>query len=512
MLSDRKGGRVPPSKRKALFHIVGTVVVAWWLVLMGIWIHRDIDESPHASEIKGERAVLDHLQRGWFEIYLEGRKVGYAMNQISPLENAFLIQEEIVLNLTLMGQPSGMRSLTRAVVDPDFSLQNFLFTVTSGVVTFQVSGQVDGHVLHVQTGEGGDEEQFTLQLGGPVMIGAGLSHYFRGRRLAPGQSFSFSLFDPSAMSRRQVKIRVAEKTQVKVNGIFYPAYRLDMRMFDQDLSFWVDEQGALLQEEGFMGLRLVKSSGAEATKGMGEGEGVDFYELAAISVEPKLSKPRSIRQLTVRLKGIPPSALDQAAVNQGRQRLSGDVLEIVQEKTPLEAGYRLPYTAVSERMSPYLEPELTIQSEHPLILEKAREIAAGEKDPVQAGRRLMQWVHFNVKKRPVASVPSALEVLKHRVGDCNEHAALLTALLRALRIPARVCAGLVYTKGRFYYHAWVEAYVGTWISLDPTQNQMPVDATHIKLTQGPMEKQVDLIALMGNLQLDVMDYAHDSPP
>jgi len=177
----------------------------------------------------------------------------------------------------------------------------------------------------------------------------------------------------------------------------------------------------------------------------------------------------------------------------------------------VQAAYPLPHGDASGGMKPYLEPEMTVQSDHPAIVEKARKVSGGLEDPVQVIRRLMAWVYTHVEKRPLVSVPDALTVLEKQVGDCNEHAVLLTALLRAADIPARVCVGVVYTAGRFYYHAWVEAHVGTWVALDPTMNQMPADATHIKLARGDMDKQVDLIALMGQLEIDVLDYAYDSP-
>ena len=77
-------------------------------------------------------------------------------------------------------------------------------------------------------------------------------------------------------------------------------------------------------------------------------------------------------------------------------------------------------------------------------------------------------------------------------------------------IPARECVGLVYTNHAFFYHAWTEAYCGKWISMDATLNQMPADATHVKLVHGGLDKQAELMALMGKLQLDILDYAYDS--
>ena len=103
-------------------------------------------------------------------------------------------------------------------------------------------------------------------------------------------------------------------------------------------------------------------------------------------------------------------------------------------------------------MKPYLRPEFNIQSDDKEMVEKAREIVGDQKDPAAAAKKLMEWVYNNVEKKPVINVPSAVEVLKTKVGDCNEHAVLLTALLRASKIPARECVGLVYANGRFFYH------------------------------------------------------------
>jgi transglutaminase-like putative cysteine protease len=99
-------------------------------------------------------------------------------------------------------------------------------------------------------------------------------------------------------------------------------------------------------------------------------------------------------------------------------------------------------------------------------------------------------------------------VLETKSGDCNEHATLLTALLRAAGIPARISVGLVYMREGFFYHAWVEAYTGEWITLDPTLNQMPADVTHISFLRGNIDKQVEIMALIGKIELEVMDFEY----
>ena len=118
--------------------------------------------------------------------------------------------------------------------------------------------------------------------------------------------------------------------------------------------------------------------------------------------------------------------------------------------------------------------------------------------------RLFDRVPAPFQARRVCSI-----VLRTGIGDCNEHATLLTALLRASGIPAKIVVGLVYTRGKFFYHAWTEAYLDRWVSMDATLNQMPVDVTHIKLFEGNLDKQVEIAGLIGTLTLEVLDFRND---
>jgi transglutaminase-like putative cysteine protease len=113
------------------------------------------------------------------------------------------------------------------------------------------------------------------------------------------------------------------------------------------------------------------------------------------------------------------------------------------------------------------------------------------------------WVNEKIQKRPVLSVPNALETLQHKVGDCNEHAVLLAALARASGIPAQVEAGLVYQRGRFYYHAWNVLYLGAWITADSVMGQLPADVTHIRFVRGT-EQQIDLVRMIGRVRLEIL--------
>jgi len=177
---------------------------------------------------------------------------------------------------------------------------------------------------------------------------------------------------------------------------------------------------------------------------------------------------------------------------------------VVRRETPeaLIPRYTLP--AKDSALAAYLAPEPLIQSDNPRIRAQARAILAREQDPARAAQRLLGWVAGHVERRVTVSVPSAVQVLEQRRGDCNESTVLYVALARAVGLPARAAAGLVYLDGRFYYHAWPEVYLGGWVAVDPTFGQFPADATHLRFTIGGLARQVELIRLIGRLKLEVL--------
>jgi len=172
------------------------------------------------------------------------------------------------------------------------------------------------------------------------------------------------------------------------------------------------------------------------------------------------------------------------------------------------AAPRKPPAPPEDLLEASLAPTPLVQSDHPKIVKALQQIVAPE-DPAGAkAGKIVAWVHKNLEKRPVLSVPNALETLERRMGDCNEHAALLAALSRAAGIPAQVEAGLVYLNGRFYYHAWNVLHLeewGGWVTADAVMGQIPADATHIRFVRGEIDRHLDLLGLIGRVKMEILE-------
>lgn len=489
-------------RRFPIFHILGIFLVGLWLILMALLVHRT--EFP-ANKTEGKAEVttgaFETQDKEWREIYLKERKVGYTVSLIRPFNQGYFIQEELFLRLNLMGLGRNLYSLTQAQVDENLLLKSFQLMMNSGVVRFRMSGRVEGEVLVLSSGGGSAKR---IKLAQTPMVGSSMAYFFRSRKVKVGEIFRMPFFDPSTTMQKDLVIRVTGKETLTLHRVAYDAFRLETDLWGKPLTFWVDDNGETLKEEGFMGFTTVKSSAARAPEEI-EG-GTDLYEIAAVVPDRPLRNSARLSYLKVKVEGV--DVLDPV-LRGGRQRIHENILEIEREKFPPRPPYTLGQRDFPAVRKEFLEPEFNIESRDKEILEAAQRIAGDDRNPVSVARKILQWVYRNVDKKPVLSIPSALEVLRTRTGDCNEHATLLTALLRAAGIPARISIGLVYTRDKFYYHAWTEAYLGEWISLDAILDQMPADASHIKLLEGNLDKQVEIAGRIGELRVQILDHRYD---
>jgi transglutaminase-like putative cysteine protease len=241
---------------------------------------------------------------------------------------------------------------------------------------------------------------------------------------------------------------------------------------------------------------MVRATEEDARIGIQSQPDDDITEVASVPSNMVLPEPTKLVYLKVRVEGINPEGLD---LNGGRQHLTGSVLEVTLESVePRQVDKPRQFDA-------HLEATPFIQSDHPKVKDVAKEIVGQASNDAEKVRRILYWVHESIEKRATVSVPNALDTLEVRVGDCNEHSMLLAALLRATGIPAKVCVGLVHTRDRFYYHAWNEVYLGAWITADALMGQMPADVTHIKFVEGGLDRQAEMLRVIGKVKLTVLE-------
>lgn len=478
--------------------LIKSSVLLFWFVMLGLLFYRSYirPTSVIALDVITEEGVRTGEE--WFGIYQQGRKTGWAHLSTTLEGTAYHLFEESELDIKALDTVQRVRTVINSYATKNLLLKYFDFTLESSLTRMFVKGAVVKNMLVLDITSGGQTRTERVKLAEPIYLSPHLKPALVLMGLEPGRKYRFPIFNPATMSRDDAFVTVEGIETIKIGDREERVYRLSESFQGMEATSWINESGDTLKETSALGYVLLRESRAEAKRLDKEGPLVDVVSLTRIPSDP-LPDAGVRTSLTVRLKNADLAGFD---LDGDRQTLSGGLLTVSADEAPV--SYSLP-SRDPERAA-FLRPTALIQSDDPLIRQETRRILAGEKDARAAALKLNQWVYASLRKQAVVSIPSAVEVLKQKVGDCNEHTALYTALARAAGIPTRMAAGIVYLENGFYYHAWPEVWLGRWMAIDPTFGQFPADATHIRFTAGNLERQADIMRLVGKLKVEVVGF------
>ena len=438
----------------------------------------------------------------WMDIHQDGRKIGYASRSFTKTGQGFRFSENVFVRINTMGIVQPLTIRTTAELKPDRTLSGFEFDLGSNLFRFAVRGEVAGKELTLWAGEPGGKMLSVIDLTDAPYLGGGFLNSLGILGLKPGEERRFMVVDPASLGQKEVSITLLGEESLTIMGKSQRARKVSIDLMGMKQVAWVGSDGTVLREEGILGIVLEKVTRQQAQAGLEGAVSSDLTEIAAIPASRPIEDPEGLKILKLRLDDLPanPFFLDG-----GRQAYRSGLMTIRRESLLHPSAFQ---GLNSEDLSRFLKPTHFIQSDHPQIREKLQEIVAPGDTAEMKARKIVAWIYRNLEKRPVLSVPNALETLATRVGDCNEHAVLLAAFARAAGIPAEMEAGVVYLRGRFYYHAWNVLHLregGGWVTADAVLGQMPADVTHVRFIRGSSDHQLDLLGLIGRVKIEVLE-------
>lgn len=253
----------------------------------------------------------------------------------------------------------------------------------------------------------------------------------------------------------------------------------------------------------------------------------DFFlelkkQLSPIKSNIIFENPHEVRRVKFRLMGISLDRIKNFPFDDGSQKileLKDDYVVIQTFSQTFKEEDAIPIPVEDKKLSKYLRPTFFCQSEDPTIQEQAKKIVGEERNSWRAAKKIAEWINKEMIPTYGFSFASAKEVLKYLQGDCTEYTVLAAALCRAVGIPARAAVGIMYEKGRFDYHMWLEVFVGRWVALDAQflahereSGEYYTDATHLKfgrsrLDENTLKEITEAIGdIIGKIKLEIVDY------
>ena len=478
------------------------LVFCAWIATMAILVHRSFIEAS-SGNLATDLARYGKTAQ-WRGIYYRNEKIGFTVSQTVQTDTGFELQEDGRLQMSLLGAQNLVTIRTSARVDRNFAVQSFDFSLDPGTGGTRVHGEVTGRRLHIVISTAAGSRVDDIELAQPPVLTLTLARRLADAGLVEGAHHEWTIFDPATLANTPMKLDVGTRELVGVGRQRVPAFRVETAYAGLRTTSWITDTGEVVLEKSPLGLETIRETAADAQNmAVPSGVSADLLSSSAIvpGGKPRIVEPRDVRRLRLRLTGAEVPQADLSGVG---QTVAGDVVEI-RDPQGFQAG------PLDPDVARYLQPEPLIESDAPEIRSEAAAAVRNISGTRAQAERLTRHVNAILDKKPTVSLPSAREVLRTRVGDCNEHTALYVAMARALGIPARIAVGLVAVHGAFYYHAWPEVYLaegrsrGMWLPVDPTLNQFPADATHLRLARGGLDQQAVILPLIGSLKIEILE-------
>lgn len=426
----------------------------------------------------------------WLGIFLKGSKIGYShtVSEIGHTTNLTMI------DASMLGASLAVRSESQTWYDSDGTTNKIWVKTESGGRVQSVTAKVKGSKVELESDNSGSITKKTVEL----PVGSKLVDDPVVSALDHPELREFAVLDPNTLSFVVCRPVVVGKELLETGSGKVSVTVIDVQDPRSALKVYVSQKGDLVKAVGPFGLEMRPVSRAEA---LAKGEETDIALASSIPVDRPITDSMSVKPLFLRLHGAAAKILP----NDSHQTInkSGDSLFVTIH--PVDPRL-VKWLKKAPTLAKWLSPDTHMPCQDPGLVKVAQETVGKSKTPREKAEKLRLFVHNLIKTDTgIGVLRNAKEIFQSRRGVCRDHAILLATLLRAQKIPCRLCSGLVYAGGAFYYHAWVEAWTGVqWFALDSTRPPRQVDSTHIKTAQGTVAEAFSSFLLDG-ARVSVLD-------
>ncbi|MCC6572462.1 MAG: transglutaminase domain-containing protein [Planctomycetes bacterium] len=479
------------------------ILLALLLLTFAVWSPTIAEDKPATETKPAAEAKPAAEEEYYYLVYMVGKKIGWAKatQARAKVDGKDMFVEGLHLYMKVKRAHDGMEFET-IVESKDYSLtsgqsvRSWQTTKNGGQTSRTEIEYGEKAVTLTQTVDGKSATKTLNHDYTDLYAGHHAWKQLKMKGIKPGASFVFHTVETMSEKILSTTWTIKGETEIKTGeGLVYSALTVEQQTGEQKVTAYYDDGGVPVKME-FGGIIA-----AERTPKMPEDFKPDVFEGLANMTKSDVALPGGVTQFTassmeVHFKfkhddsDIVPYLYDtngyHDVIKYERDGETGYALKLKAQKLP--ADYKapaLPFVGLSDEVKAFLKPTPACPSDDKDLLAEAQKQVTGATDSLDAARKLCSFVcGYLGKESGATGNASALQAYKEKKGDCTEHSALFVALARAAGLPARNCSGVVYLTmsdggGVFGMHAWSEVWLGRWVPVDATVNEVGTSARYM---------------------------------
>jgi hypothetical protein len=451
------------------------------------------------------------LREEWSVAEQDNNPIGFALDQTWRTKDGYRYVSEATLKIAFLG--SNATTVTQHMemnVDQNYLAKSYLGVFDINGSRTQIKAEFGNYQVKVITLTADGKETVNIKnVTKPLYFAYSYLDYFlKKKSLKVGVNAKTAIWDIGSLTPLEYSITVDERASYRYNGKKLTVFKITEKT-DHEIRSLIDKKGNYYS--GFdpklnINYRRVEKEEIPELKAMN-------VDVLLVPGNRRVAFPfRSISsKIKVKWASL---AFKEFEFNDNRQKLishqSGPekqeaILEIQREQRDFSGKVVLPVNDAV--LAPYLADVQYITPSSPEVQNLSQQILNGEKDGWRAAQKLTRWVFEYIKPAMIPETLTTEQILERKTGKCVEYAVLFASLARAAGLPARVVMGERYQNNMWLGHLWNEVWLGEWVAVDASHNQVAPDALLLKFVASDtiLGTQKVRSGLIGELEIEILD-------
>lgn len=425
----------------------------------------------------------------WAVVEQDGKPVGFGVDQYSKTPDGHRCVSDLAMKLSMLGgKEVRVTQHIEQNVDAHFQFRSMsLSTDVGGTRTLIQAGVAGGDVRVVTTTADGKEHVQTWPKPSELYLESFFVDSILAREgLHTGRTYRATILNIATWSPGTLEVTIGKESVFQYRGRPVAVFEVTSKTPAGVTRTLMDSQGeSFWAEAPALRMTIRKAERNEIPE-------IQSFAADVLIIPGNIKVTHPYRSVFSRIRvtweDVP---FNLFQLNDNRQQLvrhtqTGERHEAWVDIRHDERDFtgRVTLPVAMDNLRPYLLDTRNITPSLPETRRLALAITAGETDGWRAAQKLCEGVFRYIEGAYIPETLTTAQIIQRKEGKCVEYAVLFAALARSIGLPTRVVLGERYQDNMWIGHMWNEVWVGEWVAVDASHNQLAPDALLVKFAHG----------------------------
>ncbi len=245
--------------------IIRIAIVLSWLGALFWLLRYEAHPEWFTHSLKGYDGLIGRdilVADTWMRVLDNGKPIGYSRTSVDVNDNELLrhivFENRTHVRIEMMGRSQLIQTVASAYLDMSYRMQEFEFSMHSGVIDVDVTGKRSGEgPFDLVIDTAGQTSRMRVDIPDDIVIHSPMTA-LAVRNLKVGQYVKVKTFNPMTLGKESATVRALLRETIELDEGPVESTKLEIEYAGSRTHAWIDAQGQILRQETPIGWTLEK--------------------------------------------------------------------------------------------------------------------------------------------------------------------------------------------------------------------------------------------------------------